>query len=235
LQHRIGNGYVYSSAHISDDEASDTLLRNLDGPALGDPRPLRFVTGKRRKIWNRNCVAIGLAAGFMEPLESTSIHLIQSAITQLLSFFPDGGFDPVLIDRFNQKSALEWERVRDFLILHYHATERSDTAFWNDCRTMSVPSRLLEYVDLFRGSGRFYRENDELFAQISWVQVMLGQRITPRSYHPLVDLISQSDLDAFIGDVRHVIERCVDAMPPHEKFIARYCAADSQAVAGGGR
>jgi tryptophan halogenase len=227
LQHRIGNGYVYSSAHISDDEASNTLLRNLDGPALGEPRPLRFVTGKRSKIWNRNCVAIGLAAGFMEPLESTSIHLIQSAVTQLLSFFPDQGFDPVLIGRFNQKAALEWERIRDFLILHYHATERSDTAFWNDCRTMSVPPRLLEYMDLFRDSGRFYRENEELFAQISWVQVMLGQRITPRSYHPLVDLISDSDLDDFIGNVRRVVERCVDAMPPHEKFIARYCEAKS--------
>ena len=226
LQHRIGNGYVYSSAHISDDEASNTLLRNLDGPALADPRPLRFVTGKRRRMWVRNCVAIGLAAGFMEPLESTSIHLIQSAITLLLSFFPDQGFDPVLIDRFNQKSALEWERTRDFLILHYHATERSDTPFWNDCRTMSVPSRLLEYRDLFRGSGRFYRENEELFNQFSWVQVMLGQRITPRSYHPLVDLISDADLDQFIDNIRHIVERCAQAMPPHEKFIARYCAAD---------
>jgi tryptophan halogenase len=225
LQHRVGNGYVYSSAHISDDEASATLLRNLDGPALADPRTLRFVTGKRRRIWVRNCVAIGLAAGFMEPLESTSIHLIQSAITLLLSFFPDQGFDPVLIDRFNQKSTLEWERIRDFLILHYHATERSDTAFWNECRTMSVPDRLLEYMDLFRGSGRFYRENEELFTHISWVQVMLGQRITPRSFHPLVDLIGDAELDQFIDNVRHIVDRCAEAMPSHEQFIARYCAA----------
>jgi tryptophan halogenase len=194
---------------------------------LAEPRPLRFVTGKRRKIWVRNCVAIGLAAGFMEPLESTSIHLIQSAITLLLSFFPDKGFDPALIERFNQKSALEWERIRDFLVLHYHATERSDSAFWNDCRAMSVPGRLLEYIDLFRGSGRFYRENEELFTQISWVQVMLGQRITPRSYHPLVDLISDAELQQFIDNVRHIVERCAHVMPPHEQFIARYCASDS--------
>jgi tryptophan halogenase len=229
LQHRMGNGYVYSSAHISDDEAADTLLANLDGAPLSDPRPLRFVTGKRRKFWNRNCVAIGLAAGFMEPLESTSIHLIQSALTLLLSFFPDRGFDPVMTDRFNQKSTMDWERIRDFLILHYHATERSDTAFWNDCRTMSVPRQLLDYMDLFRHSGRFYRENEELFTQISWVQVMLGQRITPRSYHPLVDLLNDADLDAFIANVGHIVERCADAMPPHEKFIARYCAANPPA------
>ncbi len=230
LQHRIGNGYVYSSAHISDEQAADTLLKNLDAPPLTAARQLRFVTGKRRRTWVRNCVAIGLAAGFLEPLESTSIHLIQSAITALLSFFPDQGFDPVLIERFNQKSSFDWERVRDFLILHYHATERGDTAFWNDCRTMSVPERLLEYMDLFRGSGRFYRENEELFTQISWVQVMLGQRITPRAYHPLVDLLSDADLDQFLGNIRHIIQRCAAAMPAHEKFIARYCysrAADS--------
>jgi tryptophan 7-halogenase len=229
LQHRIGNGYVYSSAHISDDAAADRLLANLDGAPLSDPRALRFVTGKRRKFWNRNCVAIGLAAGFMEPLESTSIHLIQSAVTLLLSFFPDQGFDPVMTDRFNQKSALDWERIRDFLILHYHANERSDTSFWNDCRAMSVPRQLRDYMELFRHSGRFYRENEELFTQISWVQVMLGQHITPRSYHPLVDLLSDADLNAFIANVGHIIEKCADAMPPHEKFIARYCAANPPA------
>jgi len=225
LQHRIGNGYVYSSAHISDDEAAAVLLANLDGKALGEPRLLKFVTGRRRKPWNKNCIAIGLAAGFMEPLESTSIHLIQSAISQVLSFFPDQGFDPVSIDRFNQKAAFEWERVRDFLVLHYHATERTDTEFWNYCRTMSVPRELTEYMDLFRHTGRFYRENDELFAQISWVQVMLGQRVTPRSYHPLVDLLSDAELDEFLGNVKHVISKCAAAMPPHEKFIERYCAA----------
>src|ERR1700676_1654104 len=229
LQHRTGNGYVYSSAYISDDEAAATLLNNLDGRPLGEPRLLRFMTGKRKKFWNKNCVAIGLAGGFMEPLESTSIHLIQQAVALLLSFFPDQGFDPVPIDRFNKKATFEWQRIRDFLILHYHATERSDTPFSNYCRTMSVPSEWTGYMNLFRQAGRFYRENDELFAQTSWVQVMMGQRITPRSYHPLVDLLSDAELDEFLGNVKYVIGRCVDAMPPQEKFIARYCAAKSPA------
>ena len=225
LQHRIGNGYVYSSSHISDDEATATLLGNLDGKPLAEPRVLKFVTGRRRKIWDRNCVAIGLSSGFMEPLESTSIYLIQSTITRLLSFFPDTGFDPVLIERFNQKAEFECERIRDFLILHYHATERNDTQFWDYCRNMDIPQGLREYMDLFRHSGRFYRENEELFAQISWVQVMIGQRITPRAYHPLVDLLSEAELDGFLADVKRVINSCVEVMPAHEAFIAKYCAA----------
>lgn len=227
LQHRVGNGYVYSSAHVSDAEAAATLLGHLEGKALADPRPLKFSTGRRLKFWNKNCVAIGLSAGFLEPLESTSIHLIQSAITLLLSFFPDRSFDPVMIERFNQKAMFEWERIRDFLILHYHATERNDTLFWDYCRTMSVPDRLNEYLDLFRHSGRFYRENEELFTVTSWVQVMIGQRVTPKSYHPLADLLSETELNTFIGNIAHIIDRCAEAMPPHEKFIARYCAANA--------
>lgn len=225
LQHRVGNGYVYSSAHISDEAARDRLMGHLEGAALAEPKPLRFVAGMRKKAWVRNCVALGLAGGFMEPLESTSIHLVQSGITRLLSFFPDQGFDPVLIERYNQKSAVEWQHIRDFLILHYHATQRSDTDFWKDCRAMRIPDRLQAYIELFRRSGRFYREDEELFGQISWVQVMLGQGITPRAYHPLVDLISEAQLDEFLGNVRHVIGRCAEAMPLHEKFIAKHCAA----------
>jgi tryptophan 7-halogenase len=225
LQHRTGNGYVYSSEHISDDEAAATLLKNLEGRALADPRPLRFVTGKRRKFWVKNVVAIGLSSGFMEPLESTSIHLIQAGVARLISFFPDQGFNETLIDRFNRQSAFEFERIRDFLILHYHATERDDTPFWNYCRTMSVPQQLQDYIDLFRESGRFHRESDELFAVTSWVQVMLGQRITPRAYHPMVDLLSDAEIGEFVDGVKTLMDRCVAAMPTHAEFIARNCAA----------
>jgi tryptophan halogenase len=225
LQHRTGNGYVYSSAHISDDEAAATLLKNLDGRALADPRPLRFTTGKRKKFWNKNVVALGLSSGFMEPLESTSIHLIQSGIARLMSFFPDQDFSPTVIDRYNRQSAFEYERIRDFLILHYHATERDDTPFWNYCRCMDVPTELKDNMTLFRDSGRFYRESDELFAVTSWVQVMLGQRITPRTYHPMVDLLSDAELGEFVSGVEALMQRCVAAMPKHEEFIARYCAA----------
>jgi tryptophan halogenase len=225
LQHRTGNGYVYSSKYISDDEAAATLLKNLEGRALADPRPLRFVTGKRKKFWNRNVVAIGLSSGFMEPLESTSIHLIQSGIARLISCFPDRGFSRTLIDRYNKQAAWEFERIRDFLILHYHATERDDTPFWNYCRTMDVPQDLKDNMALFRESGRFYRESDELFAVTSWVQVMLGQRVTPRTYHPMVDLLSDKELGEFVGGVESLMQRCVAAMPSHADFIARNCAA----------
>jgi len=225
LQHRMGNGHVYCSRFISDDEAAAMLLANLEGPTLGDPRPLRFVTGMRRKFWNRNVVAIGLSAGFMEPIESTSIHLIQSAIARLISFFPERDFDETLIARFNRQSAFEWERVRDFLVLHYHATERDDTPFWNYCRTMSVPASLQDNLDLFRQSGRFYRESDELFAVTSWVQVMIGQRVMPRAYHPLVDQLDDSELAGFVDGMQNLMQRCVDAMPTHAEFIAKNCAA----------
>jgi tryptophan 7-halogenase len=225
LQHRTGNGYVYSSAHISDDEVAATLMANLDGRALGEPRKLQFTTGMRRKFWNKNCVAIGLASGFMEPLESTSIYLIQSGIARLLNLLPDRNFSPVLIDRYNAQAAFEFERIRDFLILHYCATERRDTSFWRNCSSMSIPEPLADTIRLFRDSGRFYRNAEEMFAITSWVQVMLGQHIMPQHYHPAVDLLPDQEIAGLLDSVRTVIATCVDAMPTHAQFIAKHCAA----------
>ncbi len=230
LQHRTGNGYVYSSAHLSDDEAAATLLKHLDGRPLAEPRPLRFTTGMRRKGWNKNVVALGLASGFMEPLESTSIYLIQSGITRLLSLFPQRDCSTVLADRYNAQTAFEFERIRDFLILHYCATQRDDTAFWNECRSMSIPDSLQDNIRLFEDSGRFYRNAEEMFASVSWVQVMIGQGIMPQGYHPMVDQMPQDDLQKFIASVGQVIASCVDAMPTHQAFIDRHCAAPKAAL-----
>jgi tryptophan halogenase len=225
LQHRTGNGYVYSSTHLSDDEAAATLLANLDGKPLGDPRPLRFVTGRRKQAWNRNVVALGLASGFMEPLESTSIYMIQAGIMRLLNLLPRRDFSQVLQDRFNRESTWEAERIRDFLILHYHVNQREGDPFWQQCREMAIPDSLRENIALFRDTGSFFRDGNEMFGLVSWVQVMLGQGITPERYHSLVDQMPEQDLRHFMQSVRNVVESCVEAMPPHEAFIARHCAA----------
>jgi tryptophan halogenase len=228
LQHRTGNGYVYASRHISDDEAAATLLANLDGEALADPRPLRFTTGMRKRCWNKNVVALGLASGFLEPLESTSIYSAQSGITRLLSLFPTRDFNPMLIERYNRESAFEFERIRDFLILHYHATERHDTPFWDACRTMSVPEALRETMALFRVDGRYFRNGDDFFALPSWVQVMLGQRIVPRGYHPMVDEMPEDRLVDHVDSVRATLAQAVATMPTHQEWIDRYWKAPAR-------
>jgi len=225
LQHRIGNGYVYSSQYISDDEATAVLLARLDGKPSGPPRYIKFLPGKRRKLWNRNCVAVGLSSGFLEPLESTSIHLIQSTIIRLARFFPSRGFNPIDVDEFNRRADFEYERIRDFIILHYKATERNDAPFWDYCRSMEIPDTLRVKIDLFRSHGRIFRENDELFAEESWLQVMLGQGIIPEDYDPMVDQYPDEEVMRYLNDIEAVIKKCVAVMPLHKDYIAQQCAA----------
>ena len=225
LQHRIGNGHVFCSKYISEDEATAVLMSNLDGPPLADPRPIRFTTGKRSKAWNKNVVSIGLSSGFIEPLESTSIHLVQMGIAHLLTWFPAQGFADADRDQYNRTMSQEYEWVRDFIILHYKATERTDSPFWNYCRTMEIPATLQQRLDLFRTHGRVYREGNELFTKLSWLQVMHGQRVRPQSYHPLADLRTGDEIAEYLDEVSGVIAACVKAMPGHARFIADHCAA----------
>ena len=225
LQHRIGNGHVFSSKFMSEDEATAILMGNLDGAPLAEPRPLRFQTGRRKKAWNKNVVSIGLASGFLEPLESTSIHLVQMGIAHLLTYFPAAGFDEVVTDQFNRIMQQEFEWVRDFIVLHYKATERTDTPFWNYCREMEIPPPLQARMNLFRTDGRVFREGEELFAKTSWIQVMHGQRLRPAAYHPLTDLLSEEEIAVYLDEVAGVIGACVDVMPTHAQFIADHCAA----------
>ncbi|KAF1710521.1 tryptophan halogenase [Pseudoxanthomonas kalamensis DSM 18571] len=230
LQHRTGNGYVYSSRHVSDDEAAATLLKHLDGPALDEPRQLRFATGRRRKFWNRNVVAIGLSGGFMEPLEATGIYLIQSGIAKLLGLLPREGMPEALANRYNLQMGFDFDRIRDFLILHYHATERDDSRFWQQCANMDIPEELKDVIRLFRDSGRFYRNGEEMFAEMSWIQIMLGQGIVPGDYHPLVDRLPAEELAKYMTSVGNTIENCVAAMPPLQAFIDRHCKAPAAAM-----
>ncbi len=225
LQHRTGNGHVYCSDFISDDEAAATLLAGLDGAPLADPRPLRFTTGMRRQAWNRNVVAIGLSGGFLEPLESTSIHLIQAAIQRLIDFFPDQGFSDVDRAEFNRQSRFDYESVRDFVILHYKQTQRRDTAFWRHCADMAVPDTLQHKMDLYAAHGRLLRFNNELFAEDSWLQVFEGQNLVPRQVHPLASLQPDDEVADYLESVRGVIAQCVAQMPDHQAYIDRHCKA----------
>ncbi len=225
LQHRTGNGYVHCSQFISADEAARTLLDNLDGKALADPRPLSFVTGKRRKFWDKNCVAIGLSAGFMEPLESTSLHLIQYGILRLLALLPDSAMSPLLAREYNAQTSREYELIRDFLILHYKASERDDSELWRYCAAMPIPDSLQYKIDHFRTHGMLVADGQELFANPSWIAVYLGQGITPRQAPALSRMRPGVPVAERMAQIAQAMEAAVAAMPEHGEFIARHCAA----------
>ncbi|MEI8298422.1 MAG: tryptophan halogenase family protein [Pseudomonadota bacterium] len=224
LQHRIGNGHVFSSEFMSEDEATSILLKNLDGEPLAEPRTIPFVPGRRRKTWVKNCVAIGLSSGFFEPIESTNIHLIHTAVHRIITLFPTLGFNAADIAEYNRQTQFEYERIRDFIVLHYKATSRRDSPFWDHCRNLAIPETLQHKIDLFRSSGRVFREGAELFGEVSWIQVMLGQGIVPTSYHPLADTLTEAELATYLDDVKNVVGKCVNVMPTHEQFVAHHCA-----------
>jgi tryptophan halogenase len=222
LQHRIGNGHVFSSARISEDEAAAVLLANLDGEQMAEPRTIRFKTGRRRKTWVRNVVAIGLSSGFIEPLESTSIHLIQTAINRLLELLPAGEISDATRDDFKERSAFEMERIRDFIILHYHANQREGEPFWDELRAMDVPETLQHKIDLFRSSARVTASFDELFDARAWIQVLLGQNVMPESYHPIADLLPEPRLREFLDGLEKAHIADVSRMPDHGDFVAKF-------------
>jgi tryptophan halogenase len=230
LQHRVGNGHVYSSAFTSDERARELLLGQLEAPPQAEPRPLAFTAGKRRRQWSHNVVAIGLSAGFLEPLESTSIHLIQLAIGYLVELFPHRELDPMSATEFNRIMSLEYERIRDFIILHYHATERDDTEFWSYCRSMSVPDTLAHRMELFRERGVVARYREGMFLDPSWHAVLVGQKVLPRAWDPCADACAEADLAAHLERLNAGYARALETMPPHAAFLERIGATTESAA-----
>ncbi len=224
-QHRTGNGHIYCSSMMDDETAIDSLLADLDGPALGSPRKIRFRTGCRTRFWDKNCIAIGLSGGFLEPLESTSLYLIQEGISKFISLFPSKDMPTAIRDEYNRQLTQKFEQVRDFIILHYKATERDDSEFWNYCRTMSVPDSLTRKIELFREAGRIFRYEDELFSKPSWVAVLLGQNILPKTTDPIVEGVPEEQVERSLGSMKAAMNNAVMKMETHQAFLNRYAPA----------
>lgn len=223
LQHRVGNGLVYCSKYLSDENAEKMLRKNITGEPLTDARVIRFQTGRRRKQWLKNCIAIGLSSGFLEPLESTSIHMIQRSIIRLIQLFPSQGIKEPDVREYNRQANSESEFIRDFIILHYKVTQRQDSPFWRYCKNMEVPESLARRIELFQRCGRIFREDVDLFHENSWTQVMMGQGITPEQYNPIVNMMSKEELDGFFSGLKNSIEKTVRELPTHQQYLAKYC------------
>ena len=223
LQHRVGNGLVYCSRFISDEDAIASLMDNLESPPITQPRIFKYKTGRRLKGWNKNCVAIGLASGFVEPVESTALHMIMSSILRLMKLFPHDEISQVNIDEYNQQTQEEMERIRDFIILHYKATSRDDSAFWRYCQNMAIPESLSHRIELFKDTACVCLTETELFRIDSWTQVMLGQGIMPKHYHQIVDNMTDTDLKRFLAGLKQMVDKQVAQMPSHQDFIDQYC------------
>ncbi|WP_294061149.1 tryptophan halogenase family protein [Sphingomonas sp.] len=225
LQHRVGNGFVFSSRYLSDEDAKAQFLRDIEGEPLFDPRLIRYRTGRRRKAWKRNCIAMGLSSGFIEPLESTSIHLFKIGVTRLISLFPFGGVTEAVAERYNAMSQGELEGIRDFIILHYHMNQRDDSPFWKSCRELEIPDSLAERIEAFRDGAQAWQDSIDLFRIDSWVQVLLGQRLEPRSFHQLARMMPAEELRGALDAIKADIAARVARMPSHEQFLRSYCAA----------
>jgi tryptophan halogenase len=219
LKHRTGNGIVYSSQHMSDEQAKQTLLGSLDGKPLAEPRIISFKTGRRRKQWNKNVVSIGLSSGFLEPLESTSIHLIQTAVIRLVKHFPHKGINETEVENFNHQAKIEIEKIRDFIILHYKLNQRDDSEFWRMCQRMDIPDQLDQKMTLFKQTGKIFREHDDLFTEAAWQQVFIGQGLFPDDCHPLVNALTKQQIVELMENLKTLINRTVDKIPSHDDFL----------------
>ena len=227
LQHRNGNGMVFSSAYYTEQQALDVLMRNLQSTPMAEPKLIKFKTGRSRKQWHHNVLAVGLSSGFLEPLESTSIHLVQSGIVRLLKMFPHNGIDAATVAEYNKQSEAEFVYIRDFLLLHYHVTERTDSQFWRDMRQLQIPDSLQHKIELFQADGSIFREQHDLFHDGSWLQVMLGQGLLPRDYHPLADSFSEAQLKDMLKSIKAIKQEPLAKLFSHDEFLRRVCAASA--------